>query len=62
MHINPFREIMSLILDINREFRLSTTSISDSRGIYITSLIGIAIKDSFVTRILHTRGYSIRVR
>jgi battenin len=44
VYVNTFAEIMSTVPDADREFSLGATSVSDSGGICVASLIGMAIE------------------
>jgi battenin len=44
VYVNTFAEIMSAVPDADREFSLGATSVSDSGGICVASLIGMAIE------------------
>jgi battenin len=44
VYVNTFAEIMENVREEDREFSLGATSVSDSGGICIASLIGMAIE------------------
>lgn len=44
MYVNTFAEIMESVPEQEREFSLGATSVSDSAGICVASILGMAIE------------------